>query len=122
MEEKTVKVGTHEIRIHELTTEDESRIRTASQVWDSKRKTWETERATLDASYIAYSVVPETWPKEWGPLSSENIRKLPAKLTRKLLIECNKLNTLSEDASDFLEPRQQSQAQIPADPTPSSTQ
>lgn len=120
MEERTVRVGPHEIRIHELTTEDESRIRAGAQVWDSKKKIWETDRAILDSSYIACSVVPESWPKEWGSLTTEGVRKLPAKLTRKLFIECNKLNTLSEDSADFLDPQQHSQAQIPAATTPSS--
>ncbi|MDG6906042.1 MAG: hypothetical protein JRN20_09690 [Nitrososphaerota archaeon] len=122
MEEKNVRVGSHEIRIHELTTEDESMIRTASQVWDQRRKIWETNRAILDASYITYSVDSSTWPKEWGPLTIENVRKLPAKLTRKLFIECNKLNTLNEDAADFLEAPEQSQVSTHTEATPSSTQ
>lgn len=121
MEERTVRVGPHDIRIHELTTEDESRIRAEAQVWDSKKKIWETDRAILDASYIASSVVHETWPKEWGNLSTEGVRKLPAKLTRKLFIECNKLNTLSEDSADFLDPQQHSPAQTQETTTSSST-
>ncbi|MDG6995185.1 MAG: hypothetical protein JRN52_04605 [Nitrososphaerota archaeon] len=119
MEEKTVNIGSHKIGIRELTTEDESRIRVASQVWNSKKKIWEIDRANLDATYLAYSVVPETWPKEWGPLTSENIRKLPAKLTRKLFVECNRLNTLGEDASDFLDRPQSFQEKTQE--TPSST-
>lgn len=121
MEEKIVKVGSHEIVIRELTTEDESRIRAEAQVWNSKKKIYEVDRAALDALYIAYSVVPATWPKEWGPLSSDNIRKLGAKLTRRIYVECNKLNTLTEDASDFLEQPQQSQQPTQAAATLSST-
>jgi hypothetical protein len=121
LEQKSVKVGTHEIIIHELLSEDESRIRAACQIWNSKTKTWEIDRALLDASYIANSVDPKTWPIEWGLPTAELIRKLPAKLTRRLLVECNRLNTLSEDTADFLGQQLPIQEQPLKEQTASST-
>ena len=111
LEEKTLTIAGHELKIHELTTEEESKIRGASRVWNNKR-TPETDHGKLDASMIYYSVYAETWPEEWGPFTIENIRKLPSKLTRKLLFECQALNVLDEDVSAFLDSRQQSPAPI----------
>ncbi|MHB8565725.1 MAG: hypothetical protein ACYC7D_05355 [Nitrososphaerales archaeon] len=101
-EEKTVSVAGHEIRIHELSTEEESKIRVQSQVWNQKKKIPEVDQASLDANMIFYSVVEETWPKDFGELSAENIRKLPTKYTRKLLFQCQRLNILDSDVADFL--------------------
>ncbi len=59
LEEKTIIIAGHEIRIHELTTEEESKIRGSSRVWNNKRVP-ETDHGKLDAQMIFYSVVPET--------------------------------------------------------------
>ncbi|MHB8603517.1 MAG: hypothetical protein ACYC9R_12860 [Nitrosotalea sp.] len=112
-DEKIVKISGHEIKIHELTTEEESRIRSSSQTFNTKKKIPETDQAKLDANMIFYSVIAETWPKEWGQLSVETIRKLPAKLTRKLLFECQSINVLQEDVESFLDSQQQSRASTP---------
>src|SRR5579875_2554856 len=109
-EERSVKISGHEIRIRELSTEEESKIRSLSQTWNPKRKVPETDQAKLDANMIFHCVIPETWPKEWGPFSVETIRKLPAKLTRKLLFECQAINVLQEDVDSFLGSQLQSQA------------
>src|SRR5579875_865794 len=111
MEEKTIRIAGKEIRIHELTTEEESEVRAKSQTWDAKKKTLSTDQPKLDALMIYYSVVRETWPKEWGPLSVETIRKLPSKLTRRLLFECQQINVLQEDVDSFLDSQQPSQTQ-----------
>ncbi len=121
MEERTVKVGSSEIKIHELTTEDESRIRANSQVWNSKKKISEPDQARLDANIIVASVIPETWPKEWGLLTVENVRKLPSKQTRRLLTACHRLNILDEDVSDFLDEQRQSQEATSKETTAFST-
>lgn len=120
MEEKTVKIDGHEITIHELTTEQESRIRASSQVWNSKKKMPEVDQAKLDANIMYYSIVASTWPaKDWGTLSPETIQKLPSKLTRKLLGECQRLNVLDEDIQAFLDSRQSSQNQTQPEETSS---
>lgn len=110
-DQKTIKIVGYEITIHELTTEEESKVRGQSQTWNAKKKTMEPDQAKQDAFMIYYSVVRETWPKEWGPFEVEAIRKLPAKLTRRLLFECQAINVLQEDVDSFLESQQPSQAQ-----------
>ena len=119
MEEKIVKIANHEIIIHELTTEEESRVRAESQVWNTRKKLPETDQAKLDSNMIFYSVDSKTWPEEWGEFTVESIRKLPSKLTRKLLYECHAINVLEEDESAFLESQQQSQASAAPAKTPS---
>jgi hypothetical protein len=108
-EEKEVQIAGHAIRIRELTTEMESRIRADSQVYDRKSRMLKPDQAALDANLIYYSLVPSTWPEEWGKLGVDNIKALPSKLTRKLLYECQRLNTLEEDAQAFLDSRRSTQ-------------
>ena len=119
-QEKTIEILGKQIRIRELSTEEESKIKSQSQVWNSKKKMPEVDQAKLDANIICHSVLPETWPSEWGTLSAENIRKLPSKLTRRLLHECQSLNILDEDVASFLD--SQSSSQTPQEVTSSSTQ
>lgn len=98
-----MNVAGHGIRIRELSTEEESKIRVQSQVWSKGKKAPEVDQASLDANMIFHSIVPETWPKEFGEFTVETIRKLPTKYTRKLLFSCQRLNILDSDVADFLD-------------------
>jgi hypothetical protein len=110
-QEEIVSIAGHKIKIHELSTEEESKVRAASQVWNKTKKLPEVDQALLDANIIFHSVYPETWPSEaFGELSVENIRRLPTKYTRKLLFRCQRLNILEEDVADFLDEKSSSEA------------
>ena len=106
------------MRIRELTVEDEARIKTQAQVWDSKRKSHVVDQSRLDCAIIVASVLPETWPADFGSLTIESVKIMPTKYVRPILLACQKLNVLEEDVSDFLE----SQSQSGANPTISQRQ
>lgn len=108
LEEKKVVVGKYELKIRELTVEEEAEIKSESRVYDKKTRTSKLDSGALDASIILHSVVQETWPPDFGEISLENIRKLPSKYFRRLLIESQKLNSVPEEIADFLEERSSS--------------
>jgi hypothetical protein len=108
LEEKIIKIGKYELKIHELTVEEEAEIKSESRVYDKKLRTSKLDSGALDASIILHSVVKETWPSDFGEMSLDNIRKLPSKYFRRLLIESQKLNSVPEEIADFLEERSSS--------------
>ncbi len=109
LQEKDVPVAGHVIKLREMTTEIESLIKSKSQTFNPKKKMMEMDQPSLDANMIFYSVVPETWPtSDFGPLTVENIKKLPTKISRRLLREAQSLNVLEEDVADFLDTQSKS--------------
>lgn len=112
MQEKDVRLGSSiKVRLRELTAEDEWDVAQRAAVWNPRKKMFETDRKELNALLLLRSIVPETWPvEELGSLSSDTIKKLPAKYARPLMLAYQRLNTLDEDSRDFLD-TQSSQAQ-----------
>jgi hypothetical protein len=111
--EKTLKVGPYELKIKELTVEEEAEIKSECRVYDRKTRTYKVDNGALDASIIRYSVIPSSWPDDFGEFTTENIRHLPAKYFRRVLIECQKLNSIPEEVAGFLEQQSSSQASQP---------
>jgi hypothetical protein len=108
-QEQEVKIGSHILRVRELSMDDESKARALSQVWDSKKKIFETDSARFELEVIMRSIVAETWPEEFGPLNLDNLRQIGAKYLRPILRTWRELNTLPTEASDFLDAQSQSQ-------------
>ena len=119
LEQRSVKVGKYELAIRELTVEEEAEIKSESRVYNKASKMYKLDSGALDASIILHSVLKESWPQDFGEMSLENIRKLPSKYFRRLLIECQKLNSIPEEVADFLEDRLSSQASQPKSELPS---
>jgi hypothetical protein len=104
LEEKEVKIGNkYVIKIHELTVEEEGQIKQDARRYERQNRSFTVDPGALDASIILHSVVKETWPSDFGEFSLENIKKLPSKYFRKLLPECEKLNSIKQESADFLE-------------------
>ncbi|MGI0080775.1 MAG: hypothetical protein ACRECH_14280 [Nitrososphaerales archaeon] len=108
-QEQDVKIGKHLVRIRELSMDDESKARALSQMWDSKKKMFETDSARFELEVILRSIVPETWPEEFGSLSMESLKSMGARYLRPILKAWKDLNTLPVDASDFLDIQSQSE-------------
>ncbi|MGI0085327.1 MAG: hypothetical protein ACREBQ_09625, partial [Nitrososphaerales archaeon] len=117
-QEEEVKIGKHIVRIRELSMDDESKARALSQVWDSKKKIFETDSARFELEVVFRSIVPESWPEEFGSLSMENLKSMGARYLRPILKAWKDLNTLPADAADFLD----SQSQSETSPRPSQAQ
>jgi hypothetical protein len=113
LQEKEVKIGKYALKIRELTVEGEADIKAEAHVYDRKTRTFKIDNGALDAAIILNSVVKETWPSDFGEFALDNIRKLPSKYFRRLLIESQHLNSIREEAADFLEERSSSPAKIP---------
>lgn len=109
LEEKEIKIGKYSLKIKELTVEEEADIKAEARVYDRKTKVFKLDNGALDASIILHSVVPDTWPSDFGELEMDKIRKLPSKYFRRLLIESQRLNSIKEEVADFLEERSSSQ-------------
>jgi phage FluMu protein gp41 len=110
-QERELQLGRFRVRLRELTAEDEWDVAQRATVWNPRKKMFETDRKELNALLLVRSIVPESWPsQELGSLSSETIKKLPAKYARPLMLAYQRLNTLDEDSRDFLD-TQSSQAQ-----------
>jgi hypothetical protein len=110
LQERKIKVGKYELRIREITVEEEAEIETESRPYDRATRSNKLDNALLHASIIKHCVVKESWPPDFGEMTLTNIRKLPAKYFRRVLIECQKLNSTTEEISDFLEEASSSQA------------
>jgi|SRR5579875_952228 len=109
LKEQVVKLGKHEIKVHELTVADEASIKSQAQVYNPKKKMHELDQATLDAAIIVSSIVKETWPEEFGSLSIENVKHLPTRYMRPILAMAQSLNVLQEETADFLDSQSSSQ-------------
>ncbi len=108
-----VRIGKRSLRVQELTMDDESKARALSQVWNSKKKIYEIDSARFELEVILRSIVPETWPEEFGPLSYENLKGMGAKYLRPILKAWRDLNTLPLETADFLESRSSSEENQP---------
>lgn len=113
-QEQDVKIGKHVVRIRELSMDDESKARALCQVWDAKKKIFETDSARFELEVILRSIVPESWPEEFGSLNMENLKNMGARYLRPILKTWRELNTLPAEAADFLEAQSQSQTKQPA--------
>lgn len=119
LEEKTITVGKYSIKIKELTVEEEADIKSDARSYDKRTKSFKLDNGALDASIILHSVVKHSWPSDFGEMDLENIRKLPSKYFRRLLIECQKLNSIKEEVADFLEERSSLPEKAPSSEQPS---
>ena len=106
--ESMVKIGKYSIKVRELSMEDESKARAVSQEWNSKKKIFETNSSRFELEVILRSIVPESWPGEFGALTLDNLKEMGARYLRPILRAWRDLNTLPADASDFLEQPSQS--------------
>jgi hypothetical protein len=106
--EETVKIDKYEIKIHELTAEEDAKAKMEAQIWSGEKKTFIQDQRLSDAWYLKLSVDPSTWPADFGALDVENIRKLPSRITKRLLLRIKKMNLSNEDMQDFLESQQSS--------------
>ncbi len=113
-QEADVKIGKHVLRIRELSMDDESKSRALSQVWDSKKKIYETDSSRFEVEVIFRSIVPESWPEEFGPFNLENLKGMGARYLRPILKAWRDLNTLPADSVDFLESQSSSETSQPA--------
>ncbi|MHB1907749.1 MAG: hypothetical protein ACYCQJ_02615 [Nitrososphaerales archaeon] len=102
-QEKTIKISDYTLKIRELTVAQEATIKADARTYDPKAKLYRLDHASLDASIILHSVVNSTWPTDFGEMTLENIKQLPSKYFRRLLIECQKLNSIKEEVADFLD-------------------
>jgi hypothetical protein len=117
-QEKDVNIGKHVIRVRELSMEDEAKARANSQVWNQSKKVFEVDNSKFELEVILRSIVPSSWPTEWGSLSFESLRNMGAKYLRPVLKAWRDLNILSEETADFLE----SQSPSETNPRPSQVQ
>ena len=112
-QEQDVKIGKYALRIRELSMEDESKARALSQVWDSKKKIYETDSSRFELEVIFRSIIPESWPEEFGPFNQESLKGMGARYLRPILKAWRDLNTLPAEASDFLDSQSQSETSLP---------
>jgi hypothetical protein len=103
LQSEIVPIGNHQIKITELTLEQDAKVKTESQVYDSEKKTFVLDQRISDAWYLKLAVDPSTWPEEFGPLEVENISKLPSRISKRLMLRIKKMNITSEDVQDFLD-------------------
>jgi hypothetical protein len=105
--EEVIKIDKFEIKIHELTAEEDAKAKMESQVLGEK-KVFIQDQRILDAWYLKLSVDPTTWPVEFGPLEVDSIRKLPSRIAKRILNRIKKMNLASEDMEDFLDSQRSS--------------
>ena len=111
-QEKTIKISDYTLKIRELTVAQEALIKAEARSYDQKTKTYHLDHASLDASIILHSVLSSSWPNDFGEMTLENIKQLPSKYFRRLLIECQKLNSIKEEVADFLDSQSSSEKNI----------
>lgn len=122
LQSRVVRVRGHDIRLREFTTEQYSEVKSNSI--ELVRGRPKANMAAVEANSLFFAIDHSTWPQEFGPLTVDTIRKLPARITKPLIAAIQELNRLSEDEADFLPSKSQS-ASVAASldsSTPSSSQ
>lgn len=122
LQSRVVRVRGHDIRLREFTTEQYSEVKSNSI--EFVRGKPRANMAAVEANSLYYAIDHSTWPAaDFGPLTVDAIRKLPARITKPLIAAMNDLNRLTEDETGFLQSRSRSpEAESRDSSTPSSSQ